>query len=153
VATDDLLEYEAGIPAARAAKRAARRAETLRRQRLIIWWLIAGIAVAGTVVVVLAATGVLPLLRLLVGVGVVLTAAAMAASMRDRVAGLAGAWALTLRRAVVLAVATVFVVVCAGVWTPGTLVVVPTVVAAALPLVAANSGEAQAAPRRGERRG
>lgn len=116
-ATRDLLTYEAGVPAARAAQRR----RDLRPRILAI---AGGLAAAGVVMLVLAVTGVTGTAAAVAAVGAELTAGLIGAGTSDR---LAGQDALSRRQAAVAAATAAGAMIGAAFWWPATVALLPAI--------------------------
>jgi hypothetical protein len=116
-ATQDLLDYKARIPAARAAARAAQRRLEARPRLLAI---AGGLAAAAALVIVLAGVGVTGTAAVVAAVGALLTSALIAAGASDT----AGEDPLDWRRATAAAgVAGAAMIVAAWWWSAAAVVV------------------------------
>jgi hypothetical protein len=156
-ATTELIDAQGRLRQMRLARQRRLAAELvkrhLRRTERRLWLLIAVVAVAGGLVVLLAASGAIATSRLVIGVPLLLAAALMAASMSLRTARDAGPHALDLRKGVAAGVLAVLALLGALVWPVLGYACVLAVAVAAVPLLAAWQARQRRTVERDLRRG
>jgi hypothetical protein len=140
-ATLDLLDAQSRLRAMRVAHRQQRVAELLeqdrRREQLRLWQLTGGVALAGVLIVVLAASGAIPAARLAIGVPVLLAGALMAISMLPVLVRDAGQHAIDLRKAIIAAALAFLSLLGALTWRPLGYACLLALAVAAVPVVSA----------------
>ena len=153
--TLDLLDAQSRLRTMRVAHRQQRVAELLeqdrRREQLRLWQLTGGVALAGALIVVLAASGAIPAARLAIGVPVLLAGALMAISMLPAPVRDAGEHAIDLRKAIVAAALAFLSLLGALTWRPLGYACLLALAVAAVPVVSALRARRRrdAAPPRG----
>jgi len=141
-ATLDLLDAQSRLRTMRVAHRQQRVAELLeqdrRREQLRLWQLTGGVALAGALIVVLAASGAIPAARLAIGLPVLLAGALMAISMLPAVVRDAGGQhAIDLRKAIIAAALAFLSLLGALTWRPLGYACLLALAVAAVPVVSA----------------
>lgn len=140
-ATLELLEAQSQLRAMLIAHRQQLVAELLEKERararMRLWQLTGGVALVGTVLVVLAAYGVIARSRLVIGVPLLIVAALMAVSMSSWVLREAGAQTVDLRKGIVTAILATLAFVGALTWPPLGYACLVALAVAATPVVIA----------------
>jgi hypothetical protein len=141
-ATLELIDAQVRLRTMRVAHRQQRvadlLAQDLRHERLRLWQLTGGVALAGALIAVLAVSGAIPATRLAIGVPVLLAAVLMAVSMNSRITYDAGQRAINLRKAIAAAILAALALIGALIWRPLGYACLFAVVVAAIPLVTAT---------------
>lgn len=140
-ATLELLDAQSQLRALLIAHRQQLVAELLEmeraRARVRLWQLTGGVALVGTVLVVLAAYGVIARSRLVIGVPLLIVAALMAVSMSSWVVREARAQSVDVRKGIVTALLATLALVGALTWPPLGYACLLALAVAAAPIVIA----------------
>jgi hypothetical protein len=140
-ATLELLDAQSQLRALLIAHRQQLVAELLEKERararVRLWQLTGGVALVGTVLVVLAAYGVIARSRLVIGVPLLIVAALMAVSMSSWVVREARAQSVDVRKGIVTALLATLAFVGALTWPPLGYACLLALAVAAAPIVIA----------------
>lgn len=150
-ATLQLIDAQARLRAMRVAHRQQAVADLLeqdrRRERQRLWQLTAVVALAGAIVVLLAATGAIATARLAIGIPVLLAGALLAVSLTPWAMRGAGRYATDQNKATAVAAFAVLALIGALAWRPLGYACLLALVLAGLPVVVALRARRRRAPR------
>jgi cytochrome bd-type quinol oxidase subunit 1 len=151
-ATLDLLDAQAQLREMLIAHRQQLVAELLEKERaqarLRMWQLAVVVALLGTVLVVLATTGVIVRSRLVIGISLLIVAILMAVSMASWVARELGGQSVDLRKGILTALLASLAFVGALTWLPMGYACLLALALAAAPIVIATRAERRRAEQR-----
>jgi hypothetical protein len=151
-ATLDLLDAQAQLREMLIAHRQQLVAELLEKERaqarLRMWQLAGAVALLGTVLVVLATTGVIVRSRLVIGISLLIVAILMAVSMASWVARELGGQSVDLRKGILTALLASLAFVGALTWLPMGYACLLALALAAAPIVIATRAEQRRAEQR-----